>query len=118
MEELLSALKQLCEYLSGQHEAAKEKREKTEKQRDEARTKFTEAQALIKSFEQLEEAQKTLAECAKRKEEIEQMEKLQSDIRKAYEISGVYESQGKAKKKLTEHNESLKKHKEELPELI
>ncbi len=117
MEELLVALKQLCDHLSVKHDEAKESRDKTEDKREEARTKLTEAQALIKSFEQLEEAQKTLAECAKRKEEIEQMEKLQSDIGKAYEISGVYDLLEKAEKALNKHNDDLKKLKEELPKL-
>ena len=117
IEELTEALKPLCEYLSEQLVAAKNKCENTEKQRDNARNELTEAQALIKSFDQLEAAHKTLEECAKRKEEIAQIEKLESNIEKAYGISGVHEQLEKAEKTLKGYNDELKKLKEELPEL-
>ena len=118
MEDLLSMLNDLCEYLSSLTETAKKKREDAETQRNNARDKLTEAETLVNSFIQLEAAQLILEECAKRKEEMAQMEKLEGDIQKAYKIKEVYDLLAKAKVKLNEYKEELKELKEQLPEQI
>ena len=117
LEEFMPAYSQLCAYLSNMFSEASEKKKQAEKKRDDARVQYTKAETLLKSYSQLEEAQKILLSCTEQEEEMKAKDKLKTDIQRAYEIKSLYDQLLKAKKALSDSEAELKKLQDTLPNL-
>ena len=98
MEKLLEELKILCESLSEKKEAAQEKFEAARKNRDAKRDACVNAENLLKFFEQLEIAEKDLAECSSAEKDIQKAAGLIGQINAAYEIQAVFQRYDDIKK--------------------
>lgn len=117
METLLTELKVFCEKLETGQEMAQKRYEEAGRLRDEKRDAFTGAQSLLRSFEQLESAGKTLAECAAEEAEIGKMVKLISRIHDAYEIQGAYRRFRDAEVTVADIERNFKQQQDALPGL-
>lgn len=117
MELLLAGLKNLCEELEIGERNAGKACEEAGKRRDETRDAFNGAQSLLKTFEQLERAERALAECAAVEGEIGETVKLIARIQGAYEIQGAYQRLHDAEGAALDTERNLKEQQESLPEL-
>lgn len=90
MENLLEELKILCESLNEKKKAAQEKYNTASKIRDNTRDAYVNAESLMSSFKQLENAKKDLEECSDAEEDIREAAKLIVQIDAAYEIQAVF----------------------------
>lgn len=117
MENFLAGLKELCGELETGKEIARKRCEEAGRRRDEKRDAFTGAQSLLKSFEQLERAERDLAECAAAEGEIRENVRLIARINGAYEIQGAYQRFLDAEGAAADIERSLKEQQDSLPEL-
>ena len=117
MEKLLEELKILCESLSEKKEAAKKHYEAVSQIRDAKRDAYVNAGNLLKSFEQLEKAEKDLAECSSEETDIQKAIKLIGQINAAYEIQTVFQRYDDMSKMAAETKQKIAELEEKLPEL-
>ncbi len=117
MEALLAELALLCVRLKEEKDSAKAAYEDISRVRDEKRDTYTHAQILIQSFEQLEKAEKELAECEASSEEIRQAAGLTEEIQAAYEIQAVYQRYADAEAAVTDTEQKWKAQQDALPGL-
>lgn len=117
METLLEELEILCRKLEDDKNTAQEDYNKISEIRDKKRDAFTKAQQLIKSFDQLEQAEKDLRECEAEKDKVQEIQKLITAINDSYEIKSVYARFKDAEKSSVDTEDKLKKLKEEKPAL-
>lgn len=117
MEALLAELKVLCDRLKEDRDSAKAVYEETSRARDEKRDAYTNAQILIQSFEQLEKAEKDLAECEASTEEMRQAAGLIEEIQAAYEIQAVHQRYADAEAAVTDTEKKWKAQQDALPGL-
>ncbi len=117
LETLVDGLKTLCAELKRQSDKAELDAKTRGKARDDARDAYNTAQALVQSYGQLRQAEKTLEDCKKEEGAIRKAEALISEIRDAYEIQAVYQRFEDAAKTLTVTEEEMKKQQERLPGL-
>lgn len=117
MEGLMTELKDLCERLETGQERARRIYEEAGGRRDEKRDAFIGGQSLLKSFEQLERAERDLAECAAAEGEIKKTVRLIAQIHDAYEIQGAYRSFQDAETAAAVTEGNLKEQQEALPGL-
>lgn len=87
------------------------------KVRDSVRDSLKNAQNLMKLFEQLEKAEKDIAECEKEETEIRNAEILMKKINSAYEINTVYQRYSDAENILSDTEMKLREQQEIFPEL-
>ncbi len=118
METFLRELQALCDRLESGEKEARKAYEKASGSRDVCRDAFTSAQDLLKSFEQLERAERALSECVAEEEECKEAAGLISDINGAYEIKGVYQRFMDAEGLASDTEKKLKGQKDALPGLI
>lgn len=88
-----------------------------QKDRDECMKRIEAAQPLMKRFEELESAEKTLQECAAQADEIEKKRGLIGKIRDAWAIEPKYQRMKDAQKALTDAQRELAAKQQELPRL-
>lgn len=117
MEFLLTELKILCDKLKEGRDAAEKECAECSNIRDEKRDAYNSAQALLKSFEALENAERTLAGCESSAEEIKEAGRLIRQINAAYEIMAVYQRYSDVENTITETEKNREKQQNSLPEL-
>ena len=88
-----------------------------QKDRDECMKCIEAAKPLMKRFEELESAEKTLQECAAQADEIEKKRGLIGKIRDAWAIEPKYQRMKDAQKALTNAQTELAAKQQELPQL-
>ena len=88
-----------------------------QKDRDECMKCIEAAKPLMKRFEELESAEKTLQECAAQADEIEKKRGLIGKIRDAWAIEPKYQRMKDAQKALTDAQRELAAKQQELPQL-
>lgn len=88
-----------------------------QKDRDECMKCIEAAKPLMKRFEELESAEKTLQECAAQADEIEKKRGLIGKIRDAWAIEPKYQRMKDAQKALTDAQRELAAKQQELPRL-
>ena len=88
-----------------------------QKDRDECMKRIEAAKPLMKRFEELESAEKTLQECAAQADEIEKKRGLIGKIRDAWAIEPKYQRMKDAQKALTDAQRELAAKQQELPRL-
>lgn len=118
MESFLEELETLCHRLEEGERNARKTYEEAGKLRDAGRDAFTGAQSLLRSFEQLERAERDLAECAGEEEEIKEAARLTEEIHAAYEIKAVYQRFADAEGEAAELERELEEQRKALPELV
>ncbi len=117
LETLLAGLKDLCEKLEADSRRADEAWKAQAIIRDQAHETHTRALSLAHSYDQLRQAEKTLADCATAENAMKEAASLMAQIRDAYEIQAIhkrYEDAAKIEKKT---GKELKEQKDRLPEL-
>ncbi len=117
MEALLNELEVLCDSLKKERDSAKADYDETSKARDEKRDAYTNAQILVQSFEQLEKAERELAECEASEEEMKGAARLIEEIRAAYEIKAVYQRYSDAEAAVADMEKKLSSLQDALPGL-
>lgn len=117
MEKLLDELKILCELLSKKKETAQENFEAVSRTRDEKRDAYVNAESLLKFFEQLEKAEKDLAECSSAEKDIQEMAGLIGQIDAAYEIQAVFQRYDDTRKTVADIRQKIAGLEGKLPEL-
>ncbi|MCD8347370.1 MAG: AAA family ATPase [Lachnospiraceae bacterium] len=115
LEPFLEALDELCGYLAKEQEKAKAEYDEAKLRQNVKRDIFTGAQNLAKLYEQLEMAQKDLAECETQEEEIAKARTLAEQLRAAYEIRGEYQRYCDARSAAVASKGNLAKLQETLP---
>lgn len=117
MEALLEALNKLCDRLKADRESAERAYEQARGERDEKRDTYTAAQGLSGAFEELEEAERILAECSAMAEEMEAAAQQIGRIYAAYDIQGLHRRFEDAENTLSDTDGKLKEQQAVLPEL-
>ncbi|MCD8337786.1 MAG: SMC family ATPase [Lachnospiraceae bacterium] len=115
LEPFLEALEELCRYLEKELEMAKAEYGEAQSRQNGKRDAYTGAQNLAKLYEQLEMAQKDLAECEAQEKEIAKARTLAEQLRAAYEIRSEYQRYSDAVRTVTLSKENLEKLQEALP---
>lgn len=118
MERLLAELELLCEALREQCSSAEEAYETANRDYLEKRDAQTKGLQLLKRFEELEQAEKELAECAAAAEEIRETVELIRQISGAYEVRAVYERYLDSVHTAENIRKNLETRGEALPELV
>lgn len=88
-----------------------------QKDRDECMKRIEAAQPLMQRFKELEDAEKTLQECAAQADEIEKKRGLIGKIRDAWAIEPKYQRMKDARDALTNAQRELAAKQQELPQL-
>lgn len=107
MERFQSELLKMCKKLEISRDESKARYDEAAKIRDIKRDEFTRAQTLIKSFEQLEDAQSILKDCDEHREEMIESRSLMEKISAAYEIKSVYERYNDARNAVAKTTKDL-----------
>lgn len=117
MKEFMRELKVFDGIMKNETEKAQAVYDDAGKKRDSARDTLKNAQNLISLFEQLEKAEKDIAECKAVESEIKEAEILIKKINSAYEVSSVYQRFADAEKIVSDTENKLDVQKKTLPEL-
>ena len=91
-EGLLEELSLLNEYIGKKQERLEAEYRDASASRDLARESFTKAEGILRSFRQMEDAEKVLAECRTREEEIRADRMLIASIQDAAEVRQIFGS--------------------------
>lgn len=118
MEHLLEELKVLCAELNEKKVISQKNYEDVSKMRDEKRDAYINGQNLLKFYEQLEKAEKDLAECSAAEKEIRESAGLMVRIAAAYEIDAVFQRYEDARKTAADTEQKIVDLQEKLPDLI
>lgn len=117
LEALLNGLEDVCAYLRSSAEEAARSFDAISERRTEAQKKLNTAQALLSSFEALDNAEQELKNCASREEGIQEKRKLSRKLSDAYEIERYFELYDNSRRKLSEAEKNLKSLRDDLPGL-
>ena len=117
LERFVEGLQVLCEKLKNLQEQTKKTEALAQKERDNTRDALQQAKLLLRSFEQLEAAEKTLAVSAAEEKEIVEATALIDNILAAYEVQTIYQRFADADKIFAETNHKLAAQEKNLPEL-
>ena len=117
MEQLLEKLHILCGELEEQTAHASEKYEEAKKDFLEKRETCSSARELLRRFHELDSAEKELAECAAREEEVKASLRLIGQITAAYEISSVWQRYRDAQSTVSMTERRLDEQQKLLPDL-
>lgn len=117
LEQFLEKLELLCEELSKRTKEAKKIVEKRSQERDHARDAAAKASQLLKSFVQLEDAEKTLQSLKEQEEAITEQQELAVRIEDAWEVQAVYQRLLDCKKMLEKLRSDLQEQTEQIPNL-
>lgn len=114
---LAEVLSGVCARLQLQQGELAQRQTAAQVERDECMKRIEAAQPLMKRFEELESAEKTLQECAAQADEIEKKRGLIGKIRDAWAIEPKYQRMKDAQKALTDAQRELAAKQQELPQL-
>lgn len=114
---LAEVLSGVCARLQLQQGELAQRQTAAQVERDECMKRIEAAQPLMKRFEELESAEKTLQECAAQADEIEKKRVLIGKIRDAWAIEPKYQRMKDAQKALTDAQRELAAKQQELPQL-
>lgn len=117
VDALVDVLSDMCARLEMQQRELAQRQTATQKDRDECMKCIEAAKPLMKRFEELESAEKTLQECAAQADEIEKKRGLIGKIRDAWAIEPKYQRMKDAQKALTDAQRELAAKQQELPQL-
>lgn len=117
LEQFLEKLELLCEELSKRTKEAKKIVEKRSQERDHARDAAAKASQLLKSFVQLEDAEKTLQSLKEQEEAITEQQELAVRVEDAWEVQAVYQRLLDCKKMLEKLRSDFQEQTEQLPNL-
>ena len=118
MEDILSRLMKLCEFLEEHYRAAREEYEKQNRLRDAVRDRRTRAENLLKVFSQAESAEKELAVYKEQEKAFREKELLSKQIADSYEISSVFFRVRDLDTQKAVIEQSLEEQKDRLPGLV
>ncbi len=117
MNTIMEYLPALCEELKEQKKEANFLLTQAGEAEIKANTDLEAGKGLKQSYDTLDEALKTLADCESHKEEIRKLDQRVSDIRDAYEIDGIYQLYDSAQKQVTETKTAMKSIEDTLPDM-
>lgn len=117
VDALVDVLSDMCARSQMQQGELAKQQTAAQKDRDECMKRIEAAQPLMKRFEELESAEKTLQECAAQADEIEKKRGLIGKIRDAWAIEPKYQRMKDAQKALTDAQRELAAKQQELPQL-
>lgn len=117
VDTLAEVLSGVCARLQLQQGDLAQRQTAAQNDRDECMKRIEAAQPLMKRFEELESAEKTLQECAAQADEIEKKRGLIGKIRDAWAIEPKYQRMKDAQKALTDAQRELAAKQQELPQL-
>lgn len=118
MAKLLEELQLLCDFLKAAEKEAKKEYQSTRRLRDEKRDVYKQAEVLMTSFRQLEQAETELKECEAQAEAMAEKETLIVQLRAAYEIKDSYKRYKDALEIAEKTKDALQVQKEKFPELV
>lgn len=117
VDALVDVLSGVCARLQLQQGELAKQQTAAQKDRDECMKRIEAAQPLMKRFEELESAEKTLQECTAQADEIEKKRGLIGKIRDAWAIEPKYQRMKDARAALTNAQTELAAKQRELPQL-
>lgn len=117
LDEFIDCLKEINDRLGAQKNSLKKEINELSKKKEELIVAKTEADNLIKSFKQLEEAKNELAELGLQENEIVSNNILANKILKAYELKALIDSHEKNTKLLDDEKSKLADQEKILPDL-
>ncbi len=117
LEQFLEKLELLCEELSKRTKEARKIVQKRSQERDHARDAAAKASQLLKSFVQLEDAEKTLQSLKEQEEAITEQQELAVRVEDAWEVQAVYQRLLDCKKMLEKLRSDLQEQTEQLSKL-
>lgn len=117
VDALAEVLSGVCARLQLQQGELAKQQTAAQNDRDECMKRIEAAQPLMKRFEELESAEKTLQECAAQADEIEKKRGLIGKIRDAWAIEPKYQRMKDARAALTNAQTELAAKQQELPQL-
>lgn len=117
VDALVDVLSGVCARLQLQQGELAQQQTAAQKDRDECMKRIEAAQPLMQRFKELEDAEKTLQECAAQADEIEKKRGLIGKIRDAWAIEPKYQRMKDAQKALTDAQRELAAKQQELPQL-
>lgn len=117
VDTLAEVLSGVCARLQLQQGELARQQTSAQKDRDECMKRIEAAQPLMQRFKELEDAEKTLQECAAQGDEIEKKRGLIGKIRDAWAIEPKYQRMKDAQKALTDAQRELVAKQQELPQL-
>lgn len=117
VDALVDVLSGVCARLQLQQRELAQRQTAAQKDRDECMKRIEAAQPLMQRFEELENAEKTLQECAAQADEIEEKRGLIGKIRDAWAIEPKYQRMKDARDALTAAQTELAAKQQELPQL-
>lgn len=117
VDALVDVLSGVCARLQLQQGELAQRQTTAQVERDECMKRIEAAQPLMQRFKELEDAEKTLQECAAQADEIEKKRGLIGKIRDAWAIEPKYQRMKDAQKALTDAQRELAAKQQELPQL-
>lgn len=117
VDALVEVLSGVCARLQLQQGELTQQQTSAQKDRDACMKQIEAAQPLMQRFKELEDAEKTLQECAAQADEIEKKRGLIGKIRDAWAIEPKYQRMRDAQKALTDAQRELAAKQQELPQL-
>ena len=117
VDTLAEVLSGVCARLQLQQGELARQQTAAQNDRDECMKRIEAAQPLMQRFKELEDAEKTLQECAAQADEIEKKRGLIGKIRDAWAIEPKYQRMKDAQKALTDAQRELAAKQQELPQL-
>lgn len=117
VDALVDVLSDMCARLEMQQRELAQRQTTAQVERDECMKRIEAAQPLMQRFKELEDAEKTLQECAAQADEIEKKRGLIGKIRDAWAIEPKYQCMKDAQKALTDAQRELAAKQQELPQL-
>lgn len=117
VDALVDVLSDVCARLQLQQGDLAQRQTTAQNDRDECMKCIEAAKPLMKRFEELESAEKTLQECAAQADEIEKKRGLIGKIRDAWAIEPKYQRMKDAQKALTDAQRELAAKQQKLPRL-
>lgn len=117
VDALVDVLSGVCARLQLQQGELAKQQTAAQNDRDDCMKRIEAAQPLMKRFEELESAEKTLQECAAQADEIEKKRGLIGKIRDAWAIEPKYQRMKDAQKALTDAQRELAAKQQKLPQL-
>lgn len=117
VDALVDVLSGVCAHLQMQQGELAQQQTAAQKDRDECMKRIEAAQPLMQRFKELEDAEKTLQECAAQADEIEKKRGLIGKIRDAWAIEPKYQRMKDARAALTNAQTELAAKQQELPQL-
>ena len=117
VDTLAEVLSDVCARLQLQQGELAKQQTAAQKDRDEGMKRIEAAQPLMRRFKELEDAKKTLQECAAQADEIEKKRGLIGKIRDAWAIEPKYQRMKDARAALTNAQTELAAKQQEFPQL-